>query len=151
MEAAAVGKLHILIAEVKLQFKECGEVYELLPQCFQLFGVASPQLADGKAVGCGIGGVDKVCHRLGLREVEFAVEKRTAGEFAGLCQPCAAVEEGLQERLLYVEGTVAGYLHGVVACVGMRCVVRGGDDLVQHFLADAEELGMGCAGAFQVP
>ena len=28
-ELAAVGKLHILVAEVKLQFKECGEVDEL--------------------------------------------------------------------------------------------------------------------------
>ena len=92
-ELAAVSKFHILVAEIELELEEGGEVDKLPAQLFQLFGIAPAQLADGKAVGGGIGGVDKVGHGLCLAEVEPTAEEGLAGEFARLGQPGTAVDE----------------------------------------------------------
>ena len=50
MQAAAVGKLYVLVAEVEFEFKECCEVNELLAELFELFGISTSELAYGEFV-----------------------------------------------------------------------------------------------------
>ena len=106
MEASAVGKFHILLAEVEFELEKGSEVYQLLAQLFQLFGITATQLADSEAMGGSIGGVDKVGNSFDLREIQFPIKKRLAGKLTRFRQSGTAVDERLEDGLLNILGTV---------------------------------------------
>ena len=79
----------------------------MLPELLEFLGIASAKLADSKTMLCGGDGVDEVGDGFGLGEVETAIEEGALGEFSGLCETSAGVDEGLQQYLLHIKRPVA--------------------------------------------
>ena len=96
----AVSELDIFLREVEFQFEEACEVEQLLSELLEFLSIATAELADGETVLSGCDGVDEVGDGFGLREVETSIEESPLGEFSGLRQACAGVDEGLEQCLL---------------------------------------------------
>ena len=74
--------------------------------------------------------VDQIAHRLGLREIDAAVEKGAHGELAGLGQARAGGHAQFDDVPQDDRRSVGGNLDDVVGGVGMRLGEIGDDDFV---------------------
>ena len=83
-------------------------------------GEFAAQRAQRRARRLPARGVDQVGDRLGLRQVESAVEKRAPREFAGLGQPRAGIEHRSEHRLHHHRPAMPLELEDGFAGVGMR-------------------------------
>ena len=124
-----------------------GEMRRKREQVVLDLGDAAAQgaLLDGQRRPCraAVFGADDVDDRLGLGEVDLAVEKGALGELACLCRLGACFEDGAQNLLRDVDAAVTGKLHHILAGVAVRCAKHQGDCLVQLFavLDDLSEGG----------
>ncbi len=92
---------------------------------------------------------DEVGNRLGLREVELVVEKRSLGEFAGLCKPRAKLDGGVNEHRHDDRPAMALQLQNRLACerAGRRKVKR--DAAVQLLAAGVTKCAVGRMAGFR--
>jgi hypothetical protein len=74
----------------------------------------------------------QVGHRLGLAQVELAIEEGSLSKFSGLRQARTATNEQVQQLLLDIGGTVAGDLYSIVAGIGVWCTEQGDQDFVDY-------------------
>ena len=93
------------------------------------------QLVHGGLVGAVTLGGDEGHHRLGLAEVDAAVEEGAAGEFAGLGKPCAALQALFQHPLAGVAAAVELQLGHVLAGVAAGRAHENGHALVDGLVA----------------
>ena len=79
-----IQHIEFLFGKIESRFHQHAQLDQLLQQLFDCARELATQRAQRAACGAVCGGLDQVGHALGLGQVELVVEKRAAGEFAGL-------------------------------------------------------------------
>ena len=120
----------VFLGEVNVRLDVRQRLQHFVAQLVDALRELAGELFVGGAQGQFGARVDQVGHGLGLREVNAAVEEGAPGEFAGLSQPGAVRQHGVQDQLRRQNAAVAGDLDDVLARKG----ARGAHDREQDFI-----------------
>ncbi len=117
-------KVDVLLGKVQRRLDQHAQLHDALAQGLHLLRERAAERAAGRARRRFGAGVDQVGHRLGLGQVELAVEERALGELAGLGEAQAHRRAGLhaarQQHLQQHRPAMGLQLEHVLAGVGMR-------------------------------
>jgi hypothetical protein len=137
-----VHGIHFLLGEVEHRLGERTQLDELRSQGLNRRRKLSAEGAQRGARGLLARGFDQVGHRLGLRQIELALEERAAREFAGVGQPRPGVEARAQERLHHHGTAMAVQLEHRFPGVGIRRGEIQRESLVDRLAARIAKPGM---------
>src|SRR6185295_12642730 len=88
----AMYGVELLLRKIELRLGQRAQIDQLSLQGSERSGELPGQGAQ-RAAGCfSARSVDEISHRLGLREIEAALEKGAPGEFTGFGEARAAIE-----------------------------------------------------------
>src|SRR5574344_2953818 len=92
-EFFTVGEIHILVTEIKFQFKQGSHLQQLFPKFCQFTAEVSAQLAQCHLVGSAVLGRHQMCQGFRLAQIHLAVHKGTHGVFSTLSLTATVVYE----------------------------------------------------------
>ena len=121
----------IVFGKVYAGFHQGNQLDQLLLDRLQAVRKSAFQLPGGDPGLVERLRLDQVAHRLGLRQVDTAVQEGAHGELAGLGQPGATGQSELDHPPQHYRRAVAGNLDYIVGGVGMRLGEVGDDHLVE--------------------
>ena len=98
-ELGAVGKLHVFLAEIQLQFHQRSDVQELFPHFGEFVAEASFELFEGNLVCSAGAGRHQVGNGFGLGEVHFAVQESTLRKLTRIIHTAAVLYQQLQHLI----------------------------------------------------
>ena len=131
-EFLAVGKNHILFAEIQFQLHQGSQFQQILAHFAQLKGISATQLVHCDTVRGGALRGDNVGNGLRLGKVHLTVGKSAARKLSRLGGPGAGVAEQLDAAIDYICGSMTIYLYRILARIGMRSAENGYENLVEH-------------------
>ena len=105
------------------------------------------ELGGGEARGPLGAGMDEIQDGLGLRQIEFIVQKGAFGEFAGLRLARAGGEKHSEDALGGLRAAMALDFDGIFAGIGMRSAENQQQDIVEHFVRGGIDDLSVCEGA----
>jgi hypothetical protein len=111
-------KVDFLVGKVEGGFDQGAEFRQLRQKGVHFPGKLALQRAHGATGGGCRRGVDQIDDRLGLRQVELAVEVRPARELAGFSESCTEFEAARQQHLHDHGSTVAVQFEDILAGEG---------------------------------
>ena len=129
----------VFFGEINVRLDMGQGLEQLVAQLVDALGELAGELFVGGAQGQLGARVDQIGHGFGLREVNAPVEKGAAGEFAGLGQPRAVCEDGVEDQFCGQNSAVAGDLDDILAGEGAGRAHDGEQGLV-HVLAVAHDV-----------
>ena len=116
----AMQGVDFLLRKIEHRLGQRAQFGELRDQAVDRRGEFAAERAQRRARRFAARGVDQVGHRFGLRQIELAVEKRAAREFARLGKARAGIEHGAEHRMRHHRSAVALQFEHVLAGIGMR-------------------------------
>jgi hypothetical protein len=140
--ALHVGLLHefdvFLLGEVERRLDEQAQLNERVAELGHFTRQRAIERASGAARGALGAGVDQVGHRLGLRQVELAVEEGALRELAGLgrSRPGQQVEAARQQQLQHHRSAMRLQLQHMLAGVAVR-----GREVQRQAMVDGTAVG----------
>ena len=134
IQPGPVGKLHIFLGKIKLQFDQCGKADEFITQLFQYIRKSAADILQGMLLRCRCIGGDQVGHGLCLREIELAVQEGTLGELARLGHPGSQRYERIDDLFLDIWGTMTGDLGHIFPGIGPWRTKNRHHHFVQQFV-----------------
>ena len=116
--AAGIGgfeKIDVFFGKIERGFHQHSERNQIIHQRVNVLRKRAFERTHGHAGGGLAGSVDQIGHALGLRQIEFVVEKGAFGKLARLGQTCAQIEAAQQQHLHHHGAAVALQFNHVFA------------------------------------
>ena len=123
----------IFLGEINIVGQQRLQCEQLLAQCDDATGQSTIELAERQCMRSRAAGIDQVTDRLGLEQVQLAVQYRATRELTRFGQTGPGMNHGCQHGCWYHEPTMRADLEQVLA--GER--VRGSIKCCDHVVDDA--------------